>query len=341
MSAGPGFLPASTILLSQTPFTDAQIARYRANVAHLDKTRMWHPLAENDDFENSVTKIIDLPDDELDAFFQDYLYDVTAITDDSPFFWHFTPFRTAVFGNVKKHKNTPDFEVATGERMLVVLLCFASVFAAVFILLPTLAIRDVWTVIPYKANAALYFSALGLGFMFIEVVLIQKLTLFLGYPSYSLTVTLFSLLISSGVGSLLSERYSAQRNRALFSLVSFLALLTLTIYFAFPVISGLFATSGLAARIVVASVCMAPVGLCLGAFMPIGIATISALTPHKQEFIAWAWAINGFFSVVASVLSTILSMTLGFHWVFVIALLIYVVGVTALSRTPEPARLVD
>ena len=64
------------------------------------------------------------------------------------------------------------------------------------------------------SSAAIYFAALGLGFMFFEVSLIQQLTLFLGYPTYSLTVTLFALLVSTGVGSLLSERWLARRNRA-------------------------------------------------------------------------------------------------------------------------------
>jgi hypothetical protein len=71
--------------------------------------------------------------------------------------------------------------------------------------------------------------------------------------------------------------------------------------------------------------------------MPIGIATVSALTPHSKQFIAWAWAINGFFSVVASVGSTMLSMTYGFQAVFALSLGIYTVGVYALSRTPAPA----
>jgi MFS family permease len=172
--------------------------------------------------------------------------------------------------------------------------------------------------------------------MFIEVCLIQKLALFLGYPSYSLTVTLFSLLISSGVGSLLSDRYSSRRNRAFAFLFAYLVALILALQFAFPVISELFVRSGLAVRVVVAVICLAPVGLGLGAFMPIGIKTVSSLTVHRKQYVAWAWAVNGFFSVVASVLSTILSMTIGFNLVFLLALVIYAVGMTALSRTPEP-----
>jgi len=86
-------------------------------------------------------------------------------------------------------------------------LAFVIVFAGALLLLPLLAVRDLWREVPSKAPAGVYFAALGLGFMFLEICLIQKLTLFLGYPTYSLTVTLFALLVSSGAGSLLSDRY--------------------------------------------------------------------------------------------------------------------------------------
>src|SRR5439155_351697 len=102
-----------------------------------------------------------------------------------------------------------------GERLLLLLLGVAIVFAAVFLLAPLLAVQGVWSAIPHKGAAALYFAALGSGFMFLEVSLIQRLTLFLGYPTYSLTVTLFALLLTTGLGSLASERYATQRNRAL------------------------------------------------------------------------------------------------------------------------------
>jgi hypothetical protein len=263
---------------------------------------------------------------------------MTPVRDDSPFFWHFTSFERALFGEIKRYPGINDFEVATGERMLVILLVFATAFAAIFILLPTVKIHDVWQEIPHKLNAGIYFASLGLGFMFIEVCLIQKLTLFLGYPSYSLTVTLFSILIFSGIGSLVSSAYSQSRNRALFGLLAALLLITLAMQFALGPITDTFNDSGLATRIAVAIALLAPVGLCLGAFMPIGVATITSLTEHDREYVAWGWAVNGFFSVVSSVSATMLSMTFGFRWVLMIAFVVYTIGIFALSRIPEDER---
>ena len=77
---------------------------------------------------------------------------------------------------------------------------------------------------------------------------------------------------------------------------------------------------------------LAPLGLCLGSFMPIGISAISTLSQYKKEYVAWGWAVNGFFSVISSVLATILAMTFGFTIVLYIALGIYIIGAVSLSR---------
>jgi uncharacterized membrane protein len=71
--------------------------------------------------------------------------------------------------------------------------------------------------------------------------------------------------------------------------------------------------------------------------MPLGLRSVAATTPHAEEYVAWAWAVNGFFSVVASVLATLLSMSLGFGTVMVLALAVYGVAIVALRRIPQPA----
>jgi hypothetical protein len=173
--------------------------------------------------------------------------------------------------------------------------------------------------------------------MFLEVCLIQRLTLFLGYPTYSLTVTLFSLLVSTGLGSLLSERYVPYRDQAYAALIG--ALVVLVVFYRFgltPIVThGVGWPMGVRAAVTI--VCLTPLGLCLGAFMPLGLRTVAAVTPYHEQYVAWCWAVNGFFSVVASVLATILAMTAGFNQVMLIGLAIYLVGVAAIVRIPAPA----
>jgi hypothetical protein len=151
------------------------------------------------------------------------------------------------------------------------LLAFVLSFAAVFLLLLFVAIREVWSAIPYEAPAAVYFAALGIGFMFFAFSLIQQFTLLLGYPTYSLEVTLFALLIFSGIGSVLSAGAAGKRNRTLLGLRCAVALMVLCHRFGLGPLVHRFEGATLAARVGVAAAVMAPLGLCLGAFMPIGL----------------------------------------------------------------------
>src|SRR5262249_37670727 len=157
-----------------------------------------------------------------------------------------------------------------------------------------------------------YFAALGLGFMFIEVSLIQRLTLFLGYPTYSLTVTLFALLLSTGIGSLLSEGYGVERGRVLAGLLAALVALVMLYRLLLTPLVAHGVGWPFALRVLTTVILLLPLGVCLGAFLPIGLRAVAGVTPHHERFVAWCWAVNGFCSVVASVLATILAMTTGF-----------------------------
>ena len=340
-STAKGIFPNVTVIVRGTPFTAAEVQRFREAVAGVEDGRVLHP--GGDDASGStgtaspaVSAVITLPADELAAWHAGQPYDVTPVTDDSPFFWHFARFGDALSGAWGERALIWDPEIGTGERMLLTLLAFAVAFAAVFLLLPLLLVRDAWARIPYKSNAGLYFAALGLGFMLVEVCLIQKLTLFLGYPTHSLTVTLAALLLWSGVGSLLSARAAAHRNGSLLGLVVVLALATALLQWGTDVLVANFVGAPLFARVALCALLLAPVGLVLGAFMPIGLTTVAAVSEHEREYIAWAWAVNGFFSVMSSVLATILAMSWGFQLVLWLAVGIYAVGALSLSRIPQP-----
>jgi hypothetical protein len=328
----------STILVKKTPFTTEDVARISQQLGPVKGSEVRHEPGRPSD-SGVVDQIITLPDDQLDTFLSDYRFDVTPISDDGPFFWHFARFKDVIRDFDQKTDNL-DPESGTGERVLLLLLGIAIAFALVFLLLPFFAIRKVWTALPRKGSSALYFSALGFGFIFFEIVLIQKLTLFLGYPTYSLTVTLASILIFTGVGALLSDKIAPSTWRAALPLVAALVVLTFLYLFGLPAITdGLFQLP-LAARIVIAFLLLAPLGVCLGMFMPLGLTAVSRLTTHSREYVAWGWAVNGFASVVGSVLTTLLAMTFGFAVVLLFALAAYLVAIVALrgllAKAPAP-----
>jgi hypothetical protein len=331
----PSVFLESMMLLKRSPFTEAEIESLRTRMAKVNKSALRYAWTQPLSTQQQINTIITGDQAELERLYRDAPYDIGPVTDNAPFFWHFARFQDAVRGTAFK-KLGWDMEDATGERVLMTLLVTVIVLAAVFLLLPFVAIRDIWTRIPYKATAAVYFAALGMGFMFFEIVLIQKLTLFLGYPTYSLTVTLFALLLFTGIGSLVSAGYTQGRNRLLGVLLGALTVLMLFYQFGLGPIVNTWIGAPLPVRIAITIACLAPLGICLGTFMPLGLTTVAGVTEHKAEFVAWAWAVNGFFSVISSILATMLSMSFGFAVVLALAVLIYLVGILALRRIPEP-----
>jgi hypothetical protein len=318
----------STILVKRTPFSRAEVDRVLTALGTVPGGTLRyapdHPVEGE-----SVSELATIPDRELDAWYDSYPYDVRPVTDDAPFFWHFTPFSDVITGYSDSIVPS-DAEITVGERVLLLLLVVAIVFAALFLLLPFVAIRGIWVGLPRKGRSAFYFTAIGLGFMFFEITLIQRLTLFLGYPTYSLTVTLASILIFTGVGAYLSGRYPHQPNRVGPVIVGVLAVLTVFYLFALPSITDAFLGWPLAGRVLLAFIVLAPLGVCLGHFMPLGLGAVAGLSKFPSEYVAWGWAVNGFASVVGAVLTTILAMTFGFRIVLTLALAVYVLAVLAL-----------
>lgn len=329
----------STILVKATPFTDEEVARFEEQAAAMaaadggtDVVVRHVPGMPADG--TPVTEILALPDDQLDAFYDAYPYDLTPITDDQPYFWNFARPGTVLrdLGTPLEIHETFDPESGIGERVLLLLLGIATVLGLVFLIIPFLAIRRDWASLPLKGTSMVYFASLGVGFLFYEITLIQRLTLFLGYPTYSLTVTLASVLVFTGVGALASERVAHRGWSVGVWILGALAVLTAGYTFGLgPLIDALFGQT-LAVRVVAAFLVVAPLGLCLGMFMPLGLRAVSRLTGLGREYVAWGWAVNGFASVVGSVLTTLLSMTFGFRAVMVLALAVYAVAVLALRR---------
>jgi len=325
-----GNLRLSTILVKRSPFTTSEIQSFFRTVDFIPHSRVLYARGQPLD-RDPVGEIISLPEESLRNWYGSNRYNLSPVTDDIPFFWHFVRFRDSVTSRSKRN----GWVEGIGEKLILALFVFALAFAAVFLALPLLTVRETWSALPHKAKASIYFAALGMGFMFFEISLIQKLTLFLGYPTYSLSVTLFALLCFTGLGSLASDRYAGSRRRALFGLLGGIALIVLFYRMGLPGLIDRFAGSPLPLRIALAVLAIAPLGICLGAFMPIGLKTVAALSEQREVYIAWGWALNSYFSVAGSALSTIPAMSVGFNTVLLIALMVYLIGVASLLRIPS------
>jgi hypothetical protein len=324
----PGFLQLTTVLLKATPFTPEEVQRFLDQTQRVPGSVVRHAGGRAFD-DGAVNDVVLLADAPLRRFYAEYPWRIDPVRDDAPFFWHFARLRSVIAGFLRPFE-VGDVEDALGERLLFVLLGVAALLSALFLLLPFARAPSAWREIPHKGRAALYFGALGLGFLCYEIPLIQRLTLLLGYPTHALTVTLATLLVAAGLGSAGAGRVPS-RGRAL---LLFAALAGITLFYRVglgPLVDRLLAAPfGL--RAAAAVVAVAPLGLILGRFLPLGLAAFSAGTPREREAVAWGFAVNGFASVVASVATTLLAMSYGFDAVMAIGLGAYAVALVALRR---------
>ena len=265
-----------------------------------------------------------------DAFVANYFYDLSPSRDDRPFFFDY--FRLSRFREAAalkgdwKDEYHPDFPV--GHMVLLTSVAQIAVLAAVLILLPLRRLRHRGAVTPGRWRWFTWFAALGVGFMFLEIALMQKLTLFLGHPAYALSVVLTGVLAFSGVGSLLSGRMQP-RARNLTLVVCGIAIIGL----AYSLWLGTWLDSLLglsfSMRVGAALLLLAPISLLLGMPFPLGIRALEGAAP---TLVPWGWAVNGFLSVLSSMLATLTAMQTGFATLMLAAAFIYIIGMVALRR---------
>ena len=321
-----GTIPLSTIVVKRSSFTPAEVQRFLTSVQTVPQTAVLYAPGQAVT-PNPINTVVRDSDSQLNAFYKSFPFNVTPTTDNDPYFWHFARFGT-VISNVSHPLSSLDRENAVGERVLLLLLAISILVAVIFLLLPFFAIRSTWVRLPRKGPSALFFAGLGFGFIFFEITLMQELNLFLGYPTYALTVTLMSLLVFTGLGALLSQ-VVVNRRRAIPRLLGAVAALCLFYLLGLTPLTNALFDLPLVGRIIIAFAVLAPLGICLGMFMPIGLGEIAQRGSFPREYVAWGWAVNGFASVVGSVLATILSMSFGFDFVLLMGLAAYLVAAGA------------
>jgi hypothetical protein len=251
-----------------------------------------------------------------------YKFDIEPASDDRPYFFHFFKWRTLPeLLALRGQGGMPLLD--WGYPILIATLIQAIAVALALILLPLrfLAREPDAAAIPpgLRGRVALYFLVLGLGFMFVEIAFIQKFILFLSHPLYAVAVVLCAFLIFAALGSRFSGRFSLAPRRPLwpFALIVLLALAYLLALP--PLFRELMALPDLA-KIAVAVALIAPLAFAMGMPFPLGLASVAA---QAETLLPWAWGINGFASVVAAILATVLAIHLGFNAVVGLALLLY------------------
>ena len=274
---------------------------------------------------------------------QDAPFQLEAPADDKPFMEHFFRLGAFFFPEMKQRLDE-DFWKATGlahvvsergfypDLSLYMILFEAILLSTVFIIYPLMKLRRSGIVMKGAWHLLIYYFCLGVGFIFIEIVLIQKYILFIGYPVYAVAAIIFSLLLAAGVGSLVSGRFAEEPFRILRMVIPAIVILVLTQIFLMPYLFKQFLSVPFAWRMALSIAFIIPVGFFLGMPFPLGL---SWTARHFSNFVPWAWGVNGYATVIGSVLSVILALNFGFRAVLLTAAGIYVLGYWMLRTIPR------
>ncbi len=339
----------STMLLFKNPPEDDASSRLRESITHVPDTEALHLPDGSLPGDGITTDIITGSPTDVAEIVDGYQFDISSIDDNRPFFWHFTPFEDIVGDWSRSYDDT---EIAIGERLLMVLIMIAFLVASAFLWLPFALTRRRGGERPRRVEGRgrmfVYFASIGLGFMFIEISMIQRFSLLLGYPTLSLSVSLFTLLLATAIGARFSGRVGAQPSIGLPAAVAALCAVTLLYLAISDAVTDVALAWSEPLRIVLVIAMLFPVGMALGVFLPAGIDRATGLTAEapdgeRDRFVAWCWAVNGFFSVIGSSVTTVASMTFGFDRTVTFGLALYVValGALLLGRSGATVRARD
>ncbi len=251
------------------------------------------------------------------AFAREYPYNVAPVNDNAPFFF-FTLKLDQVLHQEELAEGI-DWKVNLGVAVLAMVLVISCVAVLAFLVIP-LAVRGGRT--HERPVRLLYFVAVGLGYILVEIAFIQRFVLFLGHPTYALTVVVFLLLLSSGAGSLASRKWLAQTRRAWLPLAFITAALLLYVF----ILPGLLnALVGLPfqAKLLVSAVLLVPLGFVMGMPFPTGLRALASIpvpefpaaakSKFQENSVEWAWAMNAGSSVLGSVLAMVIAIQFGLN----------------------------
>jgi len=312
-----------TYVIKKNPLNKTEINKVRAfcerynfdpillpGVANRDRVE-FNALAD----EAFFSDMKELFSSQREKIIREYNFNIQPATDNKPYFFQFL-----------RWKKLPDLVKTMGERStvflelgyLIAVVTFIQVIFLALLLIFLPLFRLGWKA-SNKSWVVTYFTALGFGYMFLEIVFIKYFVLYLGHPIYSITTVISVMLISSGIGSYYSSRFKTNQQ----VLVKITGLITtLILIYAFIIGVFLSSTVGLpiSIRILLSIVIIALPAFFMGMPFPLGLKIVDAI---KKSDVPWAWGINGCVSVISVSLAAIIAVEMGFMALMLFAALAY------------------
>ncbi|MCC7176651.1 MAG: hypothetical protein IT159_15765 [Bryobacterales bacterium] len=325
-----------TVVIARRPFSDEDLARAQAAISAAGFQTIYLP---GEIHSNPFTELLQGKD--LRSFEDSYPYNIRPVTDDRPFFFYtvqprdFGKFLSYFFRGEKPSGSLADFQLNMAVPVMLGLLVISLAATGIILALPPLMLG---ARLPRDRGVLaflLYFVSIGAGYILIEVALIQRFVLFLGHPTYALTVIIFSMLVASGAGSYFSRRVVGLSRARLCGMMVLVALAVALLGMAVGPVTeaGVGWPPWLKVALTVGMI--APPAFFMGMPLPTGL---SMLELRHKPSVKWAWALNSASSVLGSVSAIFLAIYAGLHRTLLAGGALYLVALVlllAMQRAPR------
>jgi spermidine synthase len=311
------------VMARRRPYRQSEVESLRQWAAQAKLRVVYDPFVERAD---PVANLILGGPGERQSIVRNSEFDLRPVTDDNPFF-----FESMTLGGVLRRlfAGKSAQSMFSGYSVLLIALAQSIVLSALFIFLPLWRKRKGVGQIAGRWWVLAYFALLGLGFILVELVTIQKFMIVLGGPAYSMSVTLFSILVFSGLGAFTAKRLRISSHAALTGMAGSIVLLLAASMLFLDDWLAFVLTFAFLPRVLLSIVSLAPISFALGFPFPTGIRILDRAAP---QLVPWAWASNACLTVIGSVLCVILSISWGFSTAFAVAAGCYVLAGVCVNR---------
>ncbi|MBL8216803.1 MAG: hypothetical protein JNK87_39150 [Bryobacterales bacterium] len=325
-----GWGATDTVIISRKPMNPATAApKISLAVGNAQLQQIYFPGLP---FPSTFSEYLAAED--VQKFYDQYPYDITPVDDNKPFFFYTVQPRDVLKFLSSAGRDSADFKINRAVPVLFGLVGISIVATLIVIALPPLLLG---TRLPTERGLRrylLYFVAIGVGYILIQIALIQKFVLFLGHPVYALTVIIFSMLVSSGLGSYFSRHLIGGSRERWLRVLFLVAGLVVVLAFVTGPITGYGVGWPRWVKLPLSALLIAPAGFFMGMPFPTGL---GYLEKRHAPSVRWAWSLNAAASVMGSAVSMFAALYLGLLQTLLVGAGMYLVAGAILALEPKSA----
>lgn len=309
-----GWGAQDTVLISRKPFSDADLSKAKEAISRAKMETVYLP---GSNIPTPFSKLLLTKDPR--SFYANYRYNVTPVEDDQPFFFYTVQPADLWTFLTSTAQDSADYKINRAVPLLFGLVGISIIATLLILALPPLLLGARLPTEKHARRSLLYFLLIGTGYILIEIALIQKFVLFLGHPTYALTVIVFSMLVFSSLGSRFSNRPWPALGTTIAIAITILAVVI-------PWITKAGAGWPLIVKCMVATLLIAPPAFLMGIPFPQGLRILKEKSPLS---VRWAWSINAASSVLGSAAAIFFAIYVGLKITLLIGAGCYLLAIVA------------